>query len=232
VSPSDRSCCSSAPISRRSVWFMPAVGSSSSSSRGRIASARAISTRRWVPYDNSPGRASSRPVSRVRSTASRTAGAAGPRPHSLFNSGSDGVRSPPSWMFSRTVRSDSSRTVWNVRATPRRATAAGGTLWNSSPSSRRCPRVSGTSREIAPSSVLLPEPFGPMIPKILPGVIWNEMPSTALTPPKYTATSRPARTATSAAVSFAVVMTYAPRSSPPRWSPVPPTPCPATPRRP
>ena len=36
-------------IWRVSLLFMPAVGSSSSSSFGRVARARAISSRRWSP---------------------------------------------------------------------------------------------------------------------------------------------------------------------------------------
>lgn len=45
----DRITRISSEISERSVWFMPADGSSSSSNLGSMAIARAISTRRWVP---------------------------------------------------------------------------------------------------------------------------------------------------------------------------------------
>ena len=49
-------------ISRVSLAFMPAVGSSSSSSLGRVPSARAISSRRWSPYGRLRAQVSGRPL--------------------------------------------------------------------------------------------------------------------------------------------------------------------------
>ena len=50
VSPrSSRSRCTNAMNAAVSFGFMPAVGSSSSSSFGSVASARATSSRRWSP---------------------------------------------------------------------------------------------------------------------------------------------------------------------------------------
>jgi hypothetical protein len=67
-------------------------------------------------------------------------------------------------MLSRTLTSGSSRTVWKVRAIRLAAICEAWTVWNGSPSKRISPEVSGVSRVTAPRRVLLPEPFGPMIP--------------------------------------------------------------------
>ena len=167
--PSPRSRCSSAEISRRSAWFMPAVGSSSSSSRG---------SHRERPGDLHPALRAVRqlagaevllqPGQPVRSIASRhrrgalRAAAAGSRPRSASPCAAGRA---PSWMFSRTVRSGSSRTVWKVRATRRRATPDGGARWYASPSKqqfaagqRRQPGDRAEQRALARSR------SGPMMP--------------------------------------------------------------------
>ena len=74
-----------------SVLFMPATGSSSSSSVGSVASARAISSLRCAPYDRLSARSSalwssfihdssSRARSRARFSAARYVGSANSRP--------------------------------------------------------------------------------------------------------------------------------------------------------
>ena len=70
----------------------------------------------------------------------------------------------PVMTFSTTVMSENMRIFWNVRATPSRVRWYGGADVTSRPSSVRVPDVGGSRPEIRLNSVVLPAPFGPMMP--------------------------------------------------------------------
>src|SRR5581483_466875 len=96
--------------------------------------------------------------------------------------------------------------IWKVRATPRAAIS-----WGRSRSTRRPARwISPASRRWSPESVLmvvvLPEPLGPMSPRISPRRMARESPSTATTPPKRLTTPRVSRAGGSAAPAAAPVV--------------------------
>jgi hypothetical protein len=126
----------------------PAAGSSSSSSDGRIAIARAISIRRWIPYGSDRGTASAKSVSpkrpstssaderRLRSYVDTVHGSARYRQiHDVR------VRSAATRILSRTVRSSNSRRFWNVRATPFSDSRYGAAPVAGVPASRTRPAV-------------------------------------------------------------------------------------------
>src|SRR4051812_28916254 len=91
-------------------------------------------------------------------------------------------------MFSRTLRTLKSSSRWNVRAMPRRARLYGGSLVMSRPSRRTRPALGARRPVITLNRVVLPAPFGPMRPVILPGSALNDTSSTATLPPKRTTT--------------------------------------------
>ena len=119
-------------IWRVSLLFMPAVGSSSSRSFGRVASARAISSRRWSPYGRFRAHVSDR-LSRSTSFSSDM--------HSAIDACSSrsmlGLRRTEShqWLFrwtlwpTRTLSSadivPNRRMFWKVRPIPRAVTSWG-----------------------------------------------------------------------------------------------------------
>jgi len=70
--------------------------------------------------------------------------------------------------FSSTVSSENSRTVWNVRPIPARATRWAFILVMSTPSMVTAPLVAGSSPVTTLISVVLPDPLGPMRPRISP----------------------------------------------------------------
>jgi DNA-binding GntR family transcriptional regulator len=92
-------------------------------------------------------------------------------------------------MLARTVNRSKSLMFWNVRATPRRAIVAAAARVMSRPSSVTRPPVGWMTPEMQFSSVVLPEPFGPIKPKIRPSSRSSETPRSAVTPPKSLATS-------------------------------------------
>src|ERR1043166_2815127 len=91
--------------------------------------------------------------------------------------------------FSSTVRSLSSRVIWNVRPRPSRVIWCGRRPPRGSPSSLMSPPPGTTSPEIKLNSVVLPAPLGPIRPVSLPAATENEQRSTAVTPPKRRVTS-------------------------------------------
>src|SRR5665213_654572 len=133
VVPRSRMLRSSATSVSVSAGFIPAAGSSRSSRRGSLASARALSTRRWSPYGklradapatcSSPTKCSS---SSARARVSRSSRAVAP-PGSSAPMNPTRVRTwRPIITFSTTLRSPKRRMFWNVRATPSRAIACAG----------------------------------------------------------------------------------------------------------
>ena len=111
---------------------MPAVGSSSSSSRGSVASARAISSRRWSPYGRflaSSSSLSPRPTkassSRARSRARASSATTARRPKHGAGHARHSRQCSPTSTFSSTVMFWKSRIDWKVRAMPRSTIALG-----------------------------------------------------------------------------------------------------------
>ena len=147
----------------------PDVGSSSSTRRGCVASARAISTIRPVPSGrNAAGRsatASSPSSDSMPSTASSSPGVGRlAEPDEVGEDSERSRRSCTRWATtrcSRTVSSPNSSSRWNVRASPRRARRCGLARVMSTPSSRTRPARGRTSPDRTPNSVVLPAPFGP-----------------------------------------------------------------------
>ena len=142
---SSRMCLMVSPSSSTSPWVRPLAGSSSSSSFGREARARANSRRLSVPNGRPNAGRSARWPSDIRSRISR---------HSVrrrFSSLADPMRSidgmnptlPSVWAptitFSSTVSAGNSARFWNVRATPILAILCGGSASRSWPSKVTCP---------------------------------------------------------------------------------------------
>ena len=130
-----------------SCGFMPAVGSSSSSTSGSVASARAISSRRWSPYGRFRATSSSKLDRPTNSSSSwdRCLASRSPRwnrgPWNSDASGPCFIRMcRPTSTFSSTVMLGNSRMFWNVRATPDEVTLAG-SCGSSLPRNRTVPRV-------------------------------------------------------------------------------------------
>ena len=76
------------------------------------------------------------------------------------------------------------RVIWNMRINPRRASATVDRRVTSSPSSHTRPDSGTRKPESMLSAVVLPEPLGPMRPRISPPSTVNARSSTAATPPK------------------------------------------------
>src|SRR5712691_11008188 len=73
---------------------------------------------------------------------------------------------------------------WNVRAIPKVTRACGGRPDTSAPLKTMWPAVGANNPHMRLTIVLLPEPFGPMRPRISPRATERSTPSTARTPPK------------------------------------------------
>ena len=178
---------------------MPAVGSSSSSSRGRASTMEARSTTRRVPVDSSAVRWSrnrSSPNERdhlVDRLALARARIAGPRASAGWRTARPPAAGRP--------RSDQQHVLHRelgeqpaVLERPdharRRPAPRAGTRPGSSPSSRTEPGLRRDQLpEMASSMVVLPEPLGPISPTMAPGSADRSTPSTAWTPPKDTSSS-------------------------------------------
>src|SRR5712691_11414606 len=76
------------------------------------------------------------------------------------------------------------RGIWNVRAIPRWQTASGARPPISAPSKRMLPAVGVSAPEMQLKAVVLPEPFGPMRPRISPFLTSKDTPLRAVNPPK------------------------------------------------
>src|SRR5262249_23421874 len=86
--------------------------------------------------------------------------------------------------FCQTVNCPNSRMFWNVRAMPCATRTCGGEAEMSAPRNNTSPDVGANSPQIRLTIVLLPEPLGPMRPRIVPSGTVRSTPSTARTPPK------------------------------------------------
>src|SRR3989440_16097 len=171
-------CDSSAP--------MPATGSSRSSSRGRVASAMAISSCRCSPWASVPATTSARAPSPTRSSVAR----AGSRRARSALAGVQKRKLWPAWActaratLSSAVNSGKMLVIWNERARPRRERVGPGNPVTSSPANRIVPASGARSPESWPISVVLPAPLGPMIASVSPSATSRSTPSVATRPPK------------------------------------------------
>ena len=102
--------------------------------------------------------------------------------------GSEPVRAidRPTRTFSRAVMLANGRPLWNVRAIPARHMRDGVSPCNSRPPKRILPEDGRYTPVIRLNSVVLPAPFGPITPTILPGSTVNVTLCSACTPPKLT----------------------------------------------
>src|SRR5712692_9056623 len=177
-----------------SFGFIPAVGSSMSTSLGPEAMARAISSRRRLAYDRDiEGWSNRQPTRRVPKKASASSALLRVSSSSLRNRGvrrmapraPDFVRAcRASITFSRTVISGNSRTFWNVRAMPKARIWLGRRLTMLRSSKRMLPPFGWAMPLIMLNRVVLPAPFGPITLTISPLSTWRSRPSIARTPPK------------------------------------------------
>src|SRR4051794_6045968 len=135
ASPRSRIFLTRSIVALVSEGFMPAVGLSRSSSPGSVASARAISRRRWSPYGRLRASSSAsrrRPTNAISSAArSRIPRSVrwkrGPRP-TAERTPSDVRQCRPTRTFSSTVMLGNRRMFWNVLARPNLVIWSG--LWN------------------------------------------------------------------------------------------------------
>src|SRR5437868_856050 len=183
---SRRSSCSSFTIRAASEIPRPAIGSSSSRSRGFVASATASSSSRcspWLKRDTSTSARCARPT---RSSAARAAS----RSFASLRAAPQKRKECPSWAcaasatLSSAVKSSNSEVIWNDRARPSALRRHAGTPPRSWPPSRIVPEFGSNCPVSWLISVVLPAPFGPMIacssPCATSSVTW----SVATMPPK------------------------------------------------
>ena len=160
---------------------MPAVGSSSSSRRGCVASTMPISSHwRW-PWDSSRARVARWADRPMRSRSARE-GAPPPRDAHW-----------PSERLSRTDRSSNTVGTWNLRPMPSAAMRWAAQPVMSRPANVMRPASGRKAPVIRSNSVVLPQPLGPTSAPNSPSSRESETPSTARTPPKSRETSCRAR---------------------------------------
>src|SRR5438309_1427856 len=162
------------PVSSDGV--RPAITSSRRRRRGRVASARATSRRLRRAIGSALARAwacgASPHVSTTRSASRRAALTR----RSLV--------SAPIITLSTTERLPKGFTSWNVRVRPRRQITCGGRPPTSRPSKTTRPPAARKYPPMTLKSVVLPAPFGPMLPKWAPLRTASLTARTALRPPK------------------------------------------------
>jgi len=144
----------------------PAI-SSSSRTRGRMASARASSRRLRSSRRSEPAVVLAWPAMPVTARASYAAPyACRPR--------SPAARMAPTSAFSNTVRPPSGRGTWNVRPSPILARSGGASRVTSLPCSTTRPASHRPVPVSRSSRVVLPAPFGPTTPTASPGATASE----------------------------------------------------------
>ena len=168
--------CTTGIISAISCGFRPANTSSSSSKRGRVASARANS-RRLRP-------ATVRSLASLSSCGLRPTCSATDSANSSACARRGKCRCAPTAMFSRTVCAAKGCTIWNVRVRPMRAFRCGGWPVMSWPANTTRP-VSGVRKpDMSANKVVLPAPFGPIKALRRPSFTDRLTFCTAFKPPK------------------------------------------------
>src|SRR5829696_1975671 len=173
----------------------PAMGSSRRITSGRLASSIASSSFRLSPCESSPAGQSVRAPRPTRTSASAARSRA-----SATDAARRQIRSePPRWAsaarrtFSCTESSGKMLETWNVRPSPERARRYGASAVTSRPCSSTPPAVGRTSPESRLKSVVLPAPFGPMMPTSSPARTSSETSTTILAPPMSSPRLRVAR---------------------------------------
>ena len=172
--------------------FTPAAGSSSSSSRGAVMSARASSSSlRWPPDSTRAGRAGQRaephevdqlarplPQRALARPPPRRAAASWPRSARRADPGRRASRSP--------APSSPRMGAGSGTCAPRRRAGRGGAAARRAGGPPRAirPAVGRSAPAIRLNTVVLPAPLGPMSPVIVPGRTRKETSSTARWPPK------------------------------------------------
>ena len=164
---------------------MPAVGSSSSSRRGLVASARPISSSFWSPCARFAALTCALGVRSSRSMISSASSAApggGKRPSML----QDCRRCDPTAAsrHCRKVRLGNSDATWKARPTPRRTISRLDRPTRSMPPNRTWPASGRMWPEIRLKNVVLPAPLGPMTAVSEPSGKSSETSRMATTPPK------------------------------------------------
>src|SRR5262245_25016621 len=168
-----------------SRWVRPAIASSSSSTFGSVASARAISSRLRPGVPSERAGASASPFIPTRSSTARALASAAWR---------CGVRrKAPIITFSSTDMRSKVCGTWKVRASPSCARASGVRAVMSWPSKKTFPSVAGRSPVRQLKKVDLPAPFGPIRPRMSPCSKVTLAESTALKLPKAFVMSRASR---------------------------------------
>src|SRR5262245_18929388 len=193
ASPDPATSRSNAPIVDVSVSFRPADGSSSSKTRGWVASARPSSTRRAVPVGSRSTRSSATACSPTRSRIS-SATTPGARERSCAH---PRRISAATRTFSRAVRLPKVSSRWNVRPIPSRARWCGLRRVMSRPSSSMRPVSGACSPVTTLNRVVLPAPLGPMRPVTCPTWTSIDTSLSAWRPPKLTDTCCTSRSAMS-----------------------------------
>src|SRR5690606_21800541 len=168
-----------ASASATSVGVSPAMTSSSMSRRGPAASARATSSRFRPPIVRSPAMLFARAA---RSTSSRMARACSRARR--FERSERAPKRQPTATFSSTVMPAKGRTIWKVRATPRRLIWSGRRPSIRSPSKRMRPSVGRSLPAIRLNSVVLPAPLAPITPTVSPDSTDRDTSDSAMRPPK------------------------------------------------
>ena len=162
--------------SSHSPWVSPPAISSSSSRRGLVASARAISSRLRSSSGSAPLTRlalAARPVcSRISPTVSTTSASRLPWPKQAATS-----------KFSATVSFSKGCGTWCERQMPARQRFCAECPVMSWPSSAMVPALGGVAPVISENSVVLPAPFGPMMPSASPSAIDSDTPSVTTSEP-------------------------------------------------
>src|SRR5437763_5108572 len=165
---------------------MPAIGSSSSRSRGGVASAMAISSARFSPCDKAPAGS---PARRSRPTSANAANP-GSRSRGSCRAGFQKRKLCPdracaaSAILSSAVNSRKIEVIWNERAIPSMARRAGPSRDMSVPAKRIVPASGRSSPESSAIRVVWPAPFGPITASSSPGSTESETSLVAVRPPK------------------------------------------------
>src|SRR5580704_2175878 len=168
-----------------SRWVRPAIASSSSSTLGSVASARAISSRLRPGVPKERAGASASRVMPTRSSTARALVSASAR--------WEARRNAPIITFSSTDMPSKVCGTWKVRARPSCARASGEKCVMSCPSNSTSPDVASRSPVRQLKNVDLPAPFGPIRPRMSPCSSVTEAASTARKLPKAFVTLRASR---------------------------------------
>src|SRR5437867_6184185 len=168
-------------ISPSSVALSPAMTSSRRSRRGRVARARATSSRLRKPMGSERAALVANGSRRHRATTRRASSRAA-------DTEVRRVRAPIITLSS-TERLPNGLTIWKVRQRPRAQISWAGTRETSRPSRRTRPSSGAKKPEMTLKRVVLPAPLGPMMPTISPGAARSETSRTAVRPPKRLVTA-------------------------------------------